>query len=51
MVDTLALSASDKWIAKISGTAEADGSVVSLTIRPWFAVGVGSARVRITKIT
>lgn len=51
MVDTLALSASDERIAEISGAAEADGSVVSLTIRARFTIGVGSARVRVAKIT
>jgi hypothetical protein len=50
MVDTLALSATDEGISQISGAAEADWPVVSLTVRAWFTVGIGAARIRVTKI-
>ena len=51
MVDTLALATSDKRIAQVSDAAVADRYVVSLTIRARSAVGISSARIRVTKIT
>lgn len=50
MVDTLAPSATDEGISQISGAAEANWPVVSLTVRAWFTVGIGAARIRVTKI-
>jgi len=50
VIDTLALSTTDEWISQISGAAEANWSVVSLTIGAGFAIGVRPARVGVAEI-
>lgn len=51
MVDTLSFAARYERIAQVTSATEAHRSIISTTVRAWFAISVNSARIRVTQIT
>ena len=50
IIDAIAFTARNEGIAEESNAAEANGSVISADIRPWFTISVNSARIRVAQI-
>lgn len=50
VIDTLTLSATNERISQVSGAAETNWSVVTLTIGARFTISIGAARIRVAKI-
>lgn len=50
MVDTLATTTSNEGIAQVSGTTEADGTVISTSVSSGLTVGIRTARIGVAEI-